>query len=210
MCLLHSYVNPAHEVRIKEIARKKAPGLLVCISSEVLPDMEAEARAALQTQGFTGVRARVQRSASMRYKGQSFELTVPLGDGSIDARSLESLEEAFGVEHEYTFGHRAGPGEPVEIVNLQVVGQGVPDRSRVPDGVSTGGARPAAPTRRRAYFSPETGWQEVPVLARADLEEQRKGPCIIEEYDATCIVPTGARAELDSLGNIVIDLRPAL
>ena len=175
----------------------------------VVANMEAEALAALETQGFTGPRARVQRAASMRYKGQSFELTVPLGDGPINARSLKLLEEGFGAEHEYTYGHRAGPDEPVEIVNLQVVGQGVPDRSRVPDGISMGGARPAAPTRRRAYFGPEAGWQEVPVLARADLAEQRKGPCIIEEYDATCIVPAGARAELDSFGNIVIDLRPA-
>jgi len=29
---------------------------------------------------------------------------------------------------------------------------------------------------------------------------------IIEEYDATCVVPPGARAELDAGGNIVIEL----
>jgi len=28
----------------------------------------------------------------------------------------------------------------------------------------------------------------------------------VEEYDATCVVPPGARAALDAHGNIVIDL----
>ncbi len=40
ICLLHSYVNPAHEIRIKEIAARRAPKLLVCISSEVLPEIK--------------------------------------------------------------------------------------------------------------------------------------------------------------------------
>ena len=40
VCLLHSYVNPVHEIRIKEIAKRKAPDLLVCISSEVLPEIK--------------------------------------------------------------------------------------------------------------------------------------------------------------------------
>jgi N-methylhydantoinase A len=35
------------------------------------------------------------------------------------------------------------------------------------------------------------------------------GPCIVEEYDATCIVPPGATASLDRFGNIAIDLAPA-
>src|SRR5258708_15493555 len=37
VCLLHSYQNPAHEIRVKEIAARLAPGVTVCTSSEVLP-----------------------------------------------------------------------------------------------------------------------------------------------------------------------------
>jgi N-methylhydantoinase A len=40
VCLLHSYVNPAHERQIQQIARRKAPDLLVCISSDVLPEIK--------------------------------------------------------------------------------------------------------------------------------------------------------------------------
>jgi N-methylhydantoinase A len=59
---------------------------------------------------------------------------------------------------------------------------------------------------RRAYFGPEAGWLETPVLRRAELASPREGPCIIEEYDATCLVPPATRAALDRYGNILIAL----
>jgi N-methylhydantoinase A len=34
----------------------------------------------------------------------------------------------------------------------------------------------------------------------------RVGPLIVEEYDATCLIPPAARASLDAGWNIVIDL----
>ena len=40
----------------------------------------------LAVEGFTGARARLRRSAALHYQGQSFELTVPVPDGPIDAR----------------------------------------------------------------------------------------------------------------------------
>jgi len=46
----------------------------------------------------------------------------------------------------------------------------------------------------------------TPVLTRGDLEKPREGPAIIEEYDATCVVPPGARAALDGSGNIVMEV----
>jgi N-methylhydantoinase A len=42
------------------------------------------------------------------------------------------------------------------------------------------------------------------VLRRADLARAKAGPLIVEEYDATCVVPPGWTAELDSSGNIAI------
>jgi N-methylhydantoinase A len=45
------------------------------------------------------------------------------------------------------------------------------------------------------------------VIPRGALSDVwRAGPLIIEEYDATCVVPHDARARLDVLGNIEIEL----
>src|SRR5204863_8727730 len=37
VCLLHSYLNPAHEIRVKEIVTRLAPVVTLCVSAEVLP-----------------------------------------------------------------------------------------------------------------------------------------------------------------------------
>jgi len=125
-----------------------------------------------------------------------------------DPAILAALAEAFSVEHERTYGHRAGAEEPVELVTLKVVGRGVPDvpraalaaRAALPKGVVI------AEPLRQAYFGPVHGWQETPVFIRADLVEPLEGPCIVEEYDSTCVVPPGSIASLDDYGNIVIDV----
>jgi N-methylhydantoinase A len=169
--------------------------------------LEDTAREQLTTDGFTAERMQFRRTANMHYKGQTFELTVPAPSGTIDAATIATLEEAFGQEHARTYGHRAGPEEPVELVNLQLAGLGTPDRPRVPDRVGTADTGAPAPLPPRpAYFGPEAGWLETPILSRTGLAGGREGPIIIEEYDATCLVPPGAVAALDGYGNIVIDL----
>jgi N-methylhydantoinase A len=71
------------------------------------------------------------------------------------------------------------------------------------------GSEPQA-SSRHAYFGAEHGSVDVPVISRAALLDlpPREGPLIVEEYDATCVVPPGCRVTLDSLGNIDIALEP--
>ena len=164
-----------------------------------------QAEAQLAAEEFARDRRRLRRSAALHYQGQSYELTVPVPDGAIDARLVDHLEEAFGQEHEKTYGHRAGKDEPVELVSIQIVGQGVRQGSAIPEHLKPSRAEPRPPPPRRAYFG-EAGWLETPILRRSDLSGARQGPLIIEEYDATCVVPPDAVAGRDSAGNIVIEL----
>ena len=169
--------------------------------------LAGKARNQLAASGFHGAAARIRRNANLHYQGQTYELPVPLADGPLDEAAIAHLAEAFGQEHELTYGHRASAEEPVELVSIQVVGYGVSDRPAVPDGVRI--RQPSMskhPPMREAYFGPEAGWLSTPVLDRADLVEMRDGPVIIEEYDATCVVPPGMRVCVDGYGNIAIDV----
>jgi N-methylhydantoinase A len=201
--LLYADVEHHYTRTVRQVLRGSDPAVL----NDAWRTLEAAARKQLESDGFSDAQMRFKRTANMHYKGQIFELTTPAPDGVIDAAALAALEESFGREHEMTYGHRAGPEEPVELVNVMLVGQGVPDRSRTPDQligddeVATESLPP-----RQAYFGPEAGWIETPVLRRADLVMARRGPCIIEEYDATCLAPPGAVATLDGYGNIIIDI----
>src|SRR4051794_22485922 len=165
--------------------------------------LASDARARLRADGFADDAIEIGRSAMLHYQGQSFELEVPTPAGPIDT---EALDEAYGVEQERPYGPRGGRDEPVELVTLKVVGRAVPAMSRaalaaraeLPDGVDI--AEPV----RRAYFGPSHGWLETRVLNRAELSTARRGPCIVEEYDSTCVVPPGCTASLDAYGNISI------
>ena len=105
--------------------------------------------------GFAGGHgSRSARSAMLHYQGQSFELRVPSPDGTARPAALAALEEAYGAEHERTYGHRAGAEEPVELVTLKVVGRAIPQVARatlaakanLAEGVAAAGAM------RRAWF----------------------------------------------------------
>src|SRR5204862_5712191 len=154
----------------------------------------------LASEGFAEKKARVRRSATLHYQGQTYELSVPLPDCPID---LAYLEEAFGREHAKIYGHRAGADEPVELVSIQIVGQGLREGASVPARVRPSRAEPAPPPPRPAYFG---SWIETPVMRRSDLARPRSGPLIVEEYDATCVVPPGSKAALADGDNSVIDL----
>jgi N-methylhydantoinase A len=164
-----------------------------------------EAKAQLGAEGFVGPRARIKRSAALHYKGQSYELVVPVPDGPIDDGMAAALETAFAEEHERTYGHRAGPDEPVELVSIQVVGLGLRERG-LPERIRSDRPEPPPPPPRPAWFGAAHGWVNTPVLRRSDLIGGRTGPLIVEEYDATCLVPPATHAELDEAGNIVIEL----
>ncbi len=207
--LLYADVEHHYSRTVRRVLRDADPAELAFAWAE----LEAQARAQLEREGFPAERIEVRRAANMHYEGQIFDLTVAVEAGAIDP---PALEESFGLEHERTYGHRAGPEEPVELVNVEVVGRGVSDRPRVPDrlhpgqsGTGSSGARASGPSQagsRAAHFGPETGWLDTRVVARAELAAEIEGPLIVEEYDATCVVPPGAGAVLDGYGNITISV----
>ena len=201
--LLYADVEHHYSRTVQRVVREMEPSSL----TDVWKTLEDQAREQLKIDGFSDDQMRFRRSANMHYKGQIFELTVFAPNGDFDLEKIAELEEAFGQEHERTYGHRAGPEEPVELVNAQLIGMGIPDCPRIPEKVTAERRGPTgALPNRNAYFGPATGWLDTTVIHRADLTEPRSGPCIVEEYDATCLIPPGAKAHLDEYGSIIIDL----
>jgi N-methylhydantoinase A len=154
----------------------------------------------LARDGFSPERQNFRAAAIARYVGQSSDIEVPLPEAAAEAL-LADLPARFGAEHERTHGFRAPADEPVELTGLSVIARGIANGPRLPVRIPPAGG--AAPATRRAWF--EARWIETPVLDRAALSETpREGPLIVQEYDATCLVPPGARAALDGFGDIVL------
>jgi N-methylhydantoinase A len=200
--LLYADVEHHYGRTFRRLLRKADLGEIAAAWAE----LASEASRQLASEGFSGAHAQLKRSAALHYHGQSFELVVPVPDRPFDAAMVAHLEEAFGVEHERTYGHRAGPEEPVELVSIQVVGLGLREGAGVPERVRPTRAAPEPTGPRKAFFGAQHGWIDTPVLRRADLVGACKGPLIVEEYDCTVLVTPGATATLDDGGNIVIEM----
>ena len=145
--------------------------------NEAFDDLERQARAQLAAEGVPGTAIAIQRRAAMHYQGQIYELTVAVPDGPIAPAGVQALEEAFGREHERTYGHRAGADEPVELVSVQLIASAADaEPPRLPDAARLLGQEAA--TRlgvRPAYFGPELGWLDTPVLRRGALAATADG-----------------------------------
>src|SRR3984885_7840191 len=63
------------------------------------------------------------RDGDLRYVGQGYELKIPLAVGVIGKRELEEIWKRFHEAHEREYGH-AFPSNPIEIVNVRVIGVG--------------------------------------------------------------------------------------
>jgi N-methylhydantoinase A len=194
------------EYHLSKTRKALLSGLDPAEADAILAALEREARARLSEDGFAGDKVAISRIAALHYQGQSFELEVPVPAGRIDRAALAAFEEAYGVEHERTYGHRAGADEPVELVTLKLIGRGIPATPRAAQALGAAlppDVRIENPVRR-AYFGPQHGWRDTRIVNRAELIEPHPGPCIVEEYDATCVVPPGSTASLDRFGNIAI------
>jgi len=171
---------------------------------EALASLEREAESLLRAQGYGADRVEIERSADLKYQGQSFELAVPLGPAAMGIDGISRLAEAFDKEHERTYGHKA-EGDPIQIVNLRLTARVRRATDLRRETRFTPGERPRG-GEREAYFGPGHGMIRTPVIGREDLDARpRSGPLFIDEYDATTLVLPDCLTHLDTHGNIVID-----
>ena len=167
----------------------------------VLDAMHEEGASRLAADGFAPQRQVMQITAMARYLGQSSEIPVALASAPA-AAVLAALPEAFAVAHEQMYGFRAPRGDAVEITSIGVLARGLSDRQRLPASIPPGSG---APSGTRLVWFKDEGWVGTKVITRAGLSAApQPGPFLIQEYDATCLVPPGASASLDGFGNIVL------
>jgi N-methylhydantoinase A/oxoprolinase/acetone carboxylase beta subunit/N-methylhydantoinase B/oxoprolinase/acetone carboxylase alpha subunit len=144
----------------------------------------------------------LQRSADVRYRGQSWSVPVDL-PGELTAAAVADLVERFEAEHERLYGTRLEPGSPIDIRALRQIALGPPRaRLAVPSHRLLLGTKGAQ--MRLADFG--DGPVDVPVRSRESLREAAEGPLLVDEYDTTVVVPPGWAVRLDERsGALLLD-----
>jgi len=172
--------------------------------------LDARALAELAEEGLGARRALREREFDMRYSGQGYELRVPVAGGRMTAATLRQARQRFDEAHARIHGH-AAHDRPVEIVSYRL-------RLRVPAPKYVAVAASSA----RARAAPKSALKGVRRVrfdaareVRAQLYERDhlppgarlEGPAIVEQFDATTVIPPGWTATVDRFRNLVLARR---
>jgi len=191
--VLHDYIRSELKP-LEQVEQSHADAIFRALASRAGAELEAE--------GLSPRAARHERSLDMRYTGQGYELTVPM------VGSLTKTRERFDEMHAAIHGHAARE-RPVEIVSYRL-------RVRVPAPKYRPVPAPAArlkPAPLRAVKGIRAVRFEAGTATRSVIFERDrlppgariKGPAVVEQFDATTVVPPGWSATVDRLGNLVLN-----
>jgi N-methylhydantoinase A len=180
-------------------------------TQSVFAALEAKARAELAEEGMDLAAASFACELDMRYMGQGYELRTPLAisaGAGIDAESLAATRRRFDDMHEQIHGHAARE-RPVEIVSYRLRARVTVPKYRQQRQVAPAMSRPAAEAikgMRDIWFD----WRQPESAAiydrdRLDIGATIAGPAVVEQFDATTMVPRFWHGRVDAHRNLVLE-----
>jgi N-methylhydantoinase A len=178
---------------------------------EHFDELEARGRAQLQADGVDPARARLARSADIRYKGQINEVEVTVDAGRLDGPALARLVADFHRRYEAVYGQGAGFQEArVEIVTYRIRASAASAKPLVVAAAEVDAA-PSAEARagaRPVYWSELGDFEATPVFWGERLRPGNvvPGPAIVQVPDTTIVVHPFETARLDAYGNVLVEL----
>ncbi len=179
------------------------------VVNELLAKLETECRERLNDAGVGATDIDVMRFAEMRLQGQMHEISVPLPDGKLTAIHSAEISEIFATEYSRLYTHLYD-GARIEIINWRVRCE-APSASLSTRIASDGSGGPADRKRRPIYCDKAGAMVDAAVFDRYRLTPGMRieGPAVVEEAEATTIIPTGATAAVDDERNLCLSLPTA-
>ena len=171
-------------------------------------DLDAMATAWFEAEGISLPDRGTARTVDMRYAGQNYELPIALPDGAIDVATLGALAGRFAEAHRRMYGFVAEE-DPVQLVTFRVEASGRVPKATFAAGADAGPDASGAVVGSRAVWLQEAGgFVDCPVYDRDLLRNGNcfAGPAIIEQMDATTVVPPGWTARVEPFLNVVLEL----
>ena len=173
--------------------------------------LEDRARAELAAEGLDPGAARHARELDLRYVGQGYELRVPLdglGADGLGPADMEAARARFDDLHARIHGH-AARDKGVEIVSYRLRSAvAVPKYRPRPAEAPAASALPGDAVTGRRHVRFDSGAAvEAPVIDRARLAAGVRfaGPAVVEQFDATTVVPAGWRAAVDGRLDLALE-----
>ncbi len=179
---------------------------LASAMNTALEMLEEEARVEFAADGgIAGAEVAFERSCEVRYVGQAYEVAVGLGAGPLDQAAVDALLDRFHQLHERSYGF-SSPDDPCEVVTVRVAARAELERRATEQKPTADGG--AEPVGERLVYDLERGRVPTPVYDRDTLAVGARlaGPAVVHQLDTTTLIPSFATAEVDDLGNLILDI----
>jgi N-methylhydantoinase A len=171
-------------------------------------EMEERGRRVLENEGVALNRMEFKRSLDMRYRGQFYEIEVPVPEGPLTQDSLADIIDRFHQLHQELYAFSV-EDRPTEMLNykLSVIGH-----MMKPDIQPLSGngfdSTDAVRTKRPVCFTETKDFVETTVYNGTRLRPGNRidGPAVIEEPLTTVAVPPGFQCEVDVFGNYIMQV----
>ncbi len=136
------------------------------------------------------------RSVDLRYRGQGYELNIPL---------TPNLLKDFEREHHRRYGY-THPNREVELVTLRLRAtlKNKPAHVGTAPRAVPAGRSPAAVPQAEVLFDGKKLKTRIHAREALDPRKKYSGPAIITEYSATTVIPPNAIFHLDNSANLII------
>lgn len=172
-------------------------------------EMEEEALATLSRAGTSREEVELERQADIRYFGKTAYLTISVPSAKLTREAVKRMFEFFNEEHRRQYGYVASDVGEFEVANARLRALGKREALPPARARGRGKAEDALKGSRKVYFPEGGGWLKSNIYDREKLllGAELSGPAIVEQADATTVIPPGARARVDEHLNLVIDLR---
>jgi N-methylhydantoinase A len=177
------------------------------IVAEAFTSLDQGAEAWFAQEGIGSAERRTLRTADMRYHGQNYELAIPVPEGPITTATIAALVGGFTDAHRQRYGF-AAEGDPVELVTLRLEAVSTVAKVELKAHPEAGLNAAKAVAGRRPVWLPEArDFVETPIYARDELRPGNRfaGPAIVEQMDATTLVPPGMTARVDRWLNLILE-----
>ena len=178
-------------------------------AEKIYQELQHKAVEDLINEGLDPEKASFSREIDLRYTGQGYELRTSLDGlftGALSSQSLSAVRNRFDELHEKIHGHSAA-NRLVEVVSYRLrVSVQVPKYQHKTQGAKSKDMGNAKKGERLIYPRGEDA-QHAVVYERERLwvGDSFKGPAIIEQFDATTVIPMGWKASVDAHLNLILE-----
>jgi N-methylhydantoinase A len=139
-------------------------------------------------------RVRLERSVNLRYHGQGYELNIPFSSDCVSEFHRQHARQ-------YGFSHC---GWKVELITLRLQARMKSPGVRLPRVAASGGTLTVE--KREVRFGGKALTASLYNREQIRPGLTFRGPAVVAEYSATTVIPSGMRARVDAVGNLVVSV----